>query len=642
MNRRAVMATQTSGFIIEDGVLKSYHGPDRDIVIPEGVTRIARGAFEDALLAKSIRLPSSLRVIEGHVICTDVYGYKYKLEKVIAPSLEMWLSLKFEDDASNFLQAAGNLYFGEELVTEVTIPSSIKEIPPYAFAGCRSLKKVTVEEGVTSLGAGCFAYSGIESISLPQSLTQLTDGRKCYSLGAGAFRFCKQLRRIDIPPKVTEIPGDCFFQCENLREVTLPENLTRICSRAFSYCNQIEELLLPSGLKSIDLNGLEKLKRLILPEGLQTIGVISNCPLVEELIIPDSVTEIGSIAHMEGLRHLRVPGELKYQSLFRIIFHPPFHSRSKVDADCPNLELNHYENGLYIGNEENPYVVFVGVESPNEETITLHERTHCIACEAFLDCPNLKTVTLPRSVRWISNLAFSSCPNLERVIPEDNSIQCDRIFEECPKAKIDLGGILDCPIHVHFQYDLPEGGKWEEETTLTFSSYYTSYSFMVRVSSSAHYVLPDGTEVSEEYSGDQSMAKTDSFVFLQGLLENKENEEGIPVEVQGFDDTAKRTVKLNENTFELLLRLVCNEDRAASGLGLSVSRHRRYAEGNPYADMEQEELKALLALAREKNDRLKTTMILTAMEEGPRKPKQAPAQKVEFDELEVDDNDLPF
>ena len=631
------MAGTSSDFIIEDGVLKKYVGSDRDIVIPEGVICIARETFVDALLAKSIRFPSTLRKVESHVLALHVYGYDYKLEKVIAPSLEVWLSIQFEDESSNFLAEARNLYFGDELVTEVTIPGSRQKVPAYSFTGCHSLKKVIVEEGVTALGEGCFSDTGIESISLPQSLTSLCKNNRYFSFSRSPFRFCERLQRIEIPPKVTEIPEDCFCRCKSLREITLPEGLKRIGRGAFSSCESLEELILPSTLEEIAISGLEHLKKLVLPEGLKKLGQIRACPELEELIIPDSVTKMDSIEGMDSLRRLRVPDDIEYEGRFQIGDLSPYTSR-RGESDLPNLEYSHYGNGLYVGNEKNPYVVFVSVEDHEAETVTLHEKTHCIATYAFNGCPNLKTVTLPRSIAWIARDAFYDCPNLESVIPEDQDIRCEMIFSKCPKASIDLGLFLDRPLRLRFHYG-NEAGSWDEETTLTFSDYYAQGHYAVQTRSRAHYVLADGMEVDEEYSSKRSMRFEEAFVLLEELLESKRTE-GIPIVVTGFDGETERSVFVSDETFASLYKILGNDNRV--GLGIDKNARGLYAV-NRYSLFEPEELEPLLALARKEKDRLKTTMILAEMQKDPPKPKPAPASSAATaEETEDIDDDLPF
>ena len=50
-------------FKIRKGVLVKYAGHDHNVVIPEGVTEIGIGAFEDCRFLESVTMPGSVTVI---------------------------------------------------------------------------------------------------------------------------------------------------------------------------------------------------------------------------------------------------------------------------------------------------------------------------------------------------------------------------------------------------------------------------------------------------------------------------------------------------------------------------------------------------------------------------------------------------
>ena len=53
----------TDGFLIEDDVLIGYQDAGGEVVIPEGVTELAMGAFFQYDDITSVRIPSSVRLI---------------------------------------------------------------------------------------------------------------------------------------------------------------------------------------------------------------------------------------------------------------------------------------------------------------------------------------------------------------------------------------------------------------------------------------------------------------------------------------------------------------------------------------------------------------------------------------------------
>ena len=52
-----------SDFVIENGVLKEYHGPGGDVTIPEGVAEIGERAFEGCAALREVILPQTVRKI---------------------------------------------------------------------------------------------------------------------------------------------------------------------------------------------------------------------------------------------------------------------------------------------------------------------------------------------------------------------------------------------------------------------------------------------------------------------------------------------------------------------------------------------------------------------------------------------------
>ncbi len=99
-----------------------------------------------------------------------------------------------------------------ELLTNITIPSSVTSIEVSAFRGCRSLTSITIPDSVTCIGDYAFAFcNSLTSITIPDSVT---------SVGEAAFRDCRSLTSITIPNSVTSIGLGAFAVCKSLTSVT--------------------------------------------------------------------------------------------------------------------------------------------------------------------------------------------------------------------------------------------------------------------------------------------------------------------------------------------------------------------------------------------------------------------------------------
>ena len=84
------------------------------------------------------------------------------------------------------------------------------------------------------------------------------------------------------------------------------------------------------------------------------------------------------------------------------------------------MNLNQYNNGLYIPGNNNPYFMLVGVNDMNVETMKIHPDTKFIAENALSNCRQLKSIRIPNSVEYIGASAFSYCSSLQEVILPSN------------------------------------------------------------------------------------------------------------------------------------------------------------------------------------------------------------------------------
>ena len=198
-------------------------------------------------------------------------------------------------------------------VISVTIPSSITSIGAHAFEKCRLGGAVTLPEGLTAIGDFAFSGSGMASLTLPESLR---------TIGNSAFLFCS-LRELTIPDGVTSIGtgafcnasltsvklpasgvtlGDSLFQeCENLTDVTLPADLTVIGPSMFENCGSLKNVTIPSGVTHIGnaaFAACEALPEIRLPDGMEALGseAFVGCRAVTKVYIPRSLTSIGEAA----------------------------------------------------------------------------------------------------------------------------------------------------------------------------------------------------------------------------------------------------------------------------------------------------------------------------------------------------------
>lgn len=234
------------------------------LTIPNSVTVIGSGAFDNCTNLKSINIPYSVKNINvAFELCTSLTSISVDKNNPIYDSRNNCNAI-IESSTNELLLGCKN----------TIIPNSVTSIGGCAFSGCKDMSSIIIPNSVTSIGNSAFyGCRGMTNFSIPSSVT---------SIGEGAFSSCQDLIEISISQNLEEIGFDTFYLCTNLTSIHLPNNLKKIGDRAFQYCFNLTSLFLPNGVIEIGdeaFSSCSNLESLTIPSSIKKIGksIISGC-----------------------------------------------------------------------------------------------------------------------------------------------------------------------------------------------------------------------------------------------------------------------------------------------------------------------------------------------------------------------------
>ncbi len=330
----------------------------------------------------------------------------YELQGVYIDDINAWCNIKFGDQYANPVYEGGTLYLNEGKLTRLTVPSTVTKINDYAFAGCNSLKSIVIPDSVTSIGNGAFKHcSALASITFEGDIA---------SIGDSAFYYCG-LTGIDIPNGVTRINSFTFYSCTNLESVSIPASLTSIGVEAFYNCEKLKKVNIKDidAWLNIDFEGA-RANPLLYTGALYTDGApITN------IIVSDTVTEIKDYALYGNicLKSIYLPDSIK--SIGNYAFS---HCFSLSDIDIP-VSVGYIGKGAFA----NCY---------NLKAVVIPKKITYLSDNVFYNCFGLTDVTLPSGINSIGKQAFRGCRSIVAISIPDSVTDIDnRAFQGCSSLK---------------------------------------------------------------------------------------------------------------------------------------------------------------------------------------------------------------
>ena len=158
------------------------------------------------------------------------------------------------------------------------------------------------------------------------------------------------------------------FKGTSVENIVIPETIERIGFEAFLGCTSLKDVVIPGGM-------------------IIQYDAFRDCTSLTSVTMLEGTTTIGQNAFYgcTALENVSVPSSLKSVN------------RNSFD-NCPNIIFSKYDNGLYLGNAENPYVVLIKANSDKIESLEIHPDTKMIAASALEGYKGLLTINFNGTV----------------------------------------------------------------------------------------------------------------------------------------------------------------------------------------------------------------------------------------------------
>lgn len=163
----------------------------RRIVLPLQTTKIEADAFRNCSSLHTIEVPTLVESIETSAGCTALTEINVQAGNSHYSSKD---GVLLSGDGKNIL------WFPMGKEGEYTLPSTVTTVGDYAFRNCR-IETFHFADGLTSIGKYAFYNSSVKEVSLPSTVKQIP---------TGLFQKCADLTTVHLG-KNTEMLGDYVF-----------------------------------------------------------------------------------------------------------------------------------------------------------------------------------------------------------------------------------------------------------------------------------------------------------------------------------------------------------------------------------------------------------------------------------------------
>ena len=367
----------------------------KEIYVPSYITKIRAGAFSGCSSLECIELP-----FIGETYQTE-NSFSYPLGFIFGTT-------NYENSIKTYQTFIGPS--GEEERLAYYIPKSLKKvvinsdiIPFGSFNNCTELTSIILGENTKTIERFQNLTDAFENCN--PKIFNIYNNARYLGTAENPFLFLieiidKNAKEIELHPNTVTITACSFDGCSLLESITINEKVKYI-EASFMECENLSRVNISNLAKwceiefeSTSTNPLKFARNLYL-----------NNELITHLEIPESVTRVNDFAFYGcwSITSITIPDSIEQIGAMAFL--------------NTQVKYNMYNDSRYLGNDDNPYLVFIsGTLTSNSEYI-LHQDTKIIADLAFCYSTYIDptVVTLPSGLESIGNQAFWDCTQLTTI-----------------------------------------------------------------------------------------------------------------------------------------------------------------------------------------------------------------------------------
>lgn len=417
------------------------------ITLPNGLTEIGAGAFYKCSSLTEIVLPSSLTNISAYAFKeTDISELSLpnssltigafafadtKISELIIPenvqsiapcafdgctaltkinynATYASLGRCIDKRSSSYSYYYASPFTGMSNEVEISIGANVQYIPPYFFTQCSRL------QGSSNLYSGKWSASYIpeyqesSNYDCPRltskgfntifSSVTFEQGSQLRTIGTGAFAYCSDLKKIDLPATLQHINECAFIGCSGLTELILPQSIRIIKESALYGCSSLKKIKVPAGA-NVYTDGYTFYNTGISDQNNYLYDWAQN---LDTIIVPanmfDFEEKYWSVAP-KNVKYIEVNSGTLTENAFAVI--------NRSYKQLKTLDISATENTT-LADE-----AFKGCY--NLENLMLPNKLQYVGYMAVADCKHLKAIDIPASVEEIDDSAFENCRSIESI-----------------------------------------------------------------------------------------------------------------------------------------------------------------------------------------------------------------------------------